>query len=112
MKGMPHLIETRRRGFKPAQVAIGDDDFQAEHPYWMQMEPQDIPERIDLRAVVGLWVTVHGWDGAMVQRWARAAMAAGASTVVAVAFHREGLRTEQTSFDILRLHGEDLCTTT
>ncbi|WP_343633728.1 hypothetical protein [Roseateles sp.] len=112
MKGLTQLIETRRRGFKPAHVVIQDDDFDPLMPHWMQVEARDIPERTDLRAVVGCWVTVNGRDVEQVKRWATAAMAAGASTVIAAAFHRVGSRAEPSCFDVLRLHGEDLCTTT
>lgn len=114
MKGLAQLVEARRRGLKHAHVVIqeGDGDFDPQMPHWMQVEDRDVPERTDLRVVIGCWVTVSGWNEESVRRWAAAALAAGASTVIASTFHREGLRTEQTSFDVLRLHGEDVCTTT
>lgn len=114
MKGLAQLIEARSCGFKHAHVVIqeGECDFDPHMPHWMQIEDRDVPGRMDLRVVIGCWVTVTGWDEGLVRRWATAALEAGASTVVAAAYHRVGLRTEQTSFEVLRLHGVDQCITT
>lgn len=84
MRGLDRIAALRRRGLRPVDVVI-----EPLHPCdielgdWIQYEPADIPELVDLRPLVGLWVSVMG-DGEMAERWAMAACKAGASDVVTV----------------------------
>ena len=79
MKGMPQLIELRRKGFKPACAYVYDDSSRLFHlsaSEWhyspnrsdgnrlyahIQLDEVDIPERLDLRPLVGLEVHLLGF---------------------------------------------------
>jgi len=85
MRGLDQVVEARRKGMKPPYVALSDT-HQLEG--WLgdiRIELTDVPELLDLRALVDLFVVVQGKDGDAVSRWADAAVKAGASTVIAKA---------------------------
>lgn len=85
MRGLDHVIAMRRKGLKPTYVALSDTHQLQGWLGDVQIEPGDVPELLDLRALVGLFVVVQGRDGESVNRWADAAFKAGASTVIAKA---------------------------
>lgn len=83
MKGLDRIESLRRSGLKPAYVAITDTPPMPGLLDDAQYELKDVPEFFDLRVLVGLLVVIQGDDQGLVDRWARAAMKAGASTVLA-----------------------------
>jgi hypothetical protein len=84
MKGLDRITAIRRRGFRPPCVTLWPHQHcQVDDETWLHWEPKDVPELMDLRPLVGLFVTVMA-DGEEADRWARAAMKAGAKTVIAV----------------------------
>lgn len=83
MKGLDYIIAMRHKGFKPVSVTLSHKRYDRElTPTWPQYEPSDFPETSDLRALVGLFVTVMGSDAELVGRWCKASMNAGAATVM------------------------------
>lgn len=100
MRGHEPLLTMRRRGFVPHSVTLlttlGYDRWvarwPAETPQWPEIEiaPDETPERLDLRFVVGLPVHVVGHDEVRVERVARCAAAAGAGRVIATVFDGHG----------------------
>ena len=112
MKGLDTLEKVRMRGLRPAMVTIADTPYDPDFPFWMEIEPHDVPERLDLRALLGLWVSVSSGDGDIAHRWSAAALRAGASTVTAGVYRRTRFGADEVSFVVLRLQGEDQCITT
>ncbi len=100
MKGHEALIAMRRAGWKPAMVTL--DLWPCPQEFWRDwstqsppfahilIEPTDSIERLDLRFVVGLMVTVQGDDERRVGLVAKAAVAADARHVIAGCGHHEG----------------------
>lgn len=100
MRGLDRIVSMRRQGFKPAYVAITDTPPLPGVLDDVQYEPTDVPELSDLRALIGLFVVVQGSDSAAVDRWAEAAMKAGAATVLS--------HVPEGGWADRRLHGVDL----
>jgi hypothetical protein len=98
MRGLDRIVSMRRQGFRPGYVAITDTPQLPGVLDDCQMEPSDVPELLDLRALFGLFVVIQGNDSAAVSRWADAAMKAGASTV---------LSQDQNGWTDHRLYGVD-----
>lgn len=104
MRGHEALIAMRRQGAKPRRVTLlttpGYDRWVAtwptEFPAYPDIEiaPEDTPERLDLRFLVGLQVHVDGADETRVERVTRCAVAAGAARVIGSVFREVGARTE------------------
>lgn len=83
MRGLDYIAQMRRLGFKPSYVTLQPLSYEKELlPLWVKYEPGDMPETHDLRPFVGLFVTVMGDDAELVDRWVKAAMKAGAHTVM------------------------------
>lgn len=107
MRGLDHLITLRRKGVRPPAIVLQDGPYEADVlPNWLQLEPGDVPELTDLRALVGMIVSVHGRDAGMVERWARAAVQAGASTVLTMYYAGSG-EAMQAAHGTLRINGVD-----
>ena len=105
MKGLDQVIKMRRQGYKPAYIVLQDSPKPTDFG-WLQWTAADIPELLDLRALVGVVVSVHGKDSGEVFRWAQAAMNAGASTVLTMVYGFRGeFMTEQ--HRTLRVAGVD-----
>lgn len=95
MRGHEALLQMRRQGLAPVSVTVTTDPecdrFVASWPRDMPAFPQlliapdDTPERLDLRCLVGLRVWVDGLDPERVERVAKACEAAGAKRVISVA---------------------------
>lgn len=95
MRGHEPLLAMRRRGIRPATV---DLHIGTRRPIdWHQwaeslphadvvVAPDEAPERLDLRFVVGMPVTVTGEEPERVKRLVLAAEAAGAASVLGFAF--------------------------
>ena len=98
MKGLDRIIEMRRRGMSPITVTLFPlTPSPVDFPTWIHWEPTDVPELTDLRALIGLFVSVTGSDE-MAKRWAKAAMKAEASSVVIL---------DGKEMQVLRLGGVD-----
>ena len=79
MKGMAQLLELRRKGYKPACAYVFDDSswlFRVQADEWhqqgnnfdhgqlyahIQLDEDDLPERIDFRPLTGLEVHLMGY---------------------------------------------------
>lgn len=97
MRGHESLLKIRRNGMRPAHVTLHAHGGKA-YPWWatrellpfpeVQIEPDDVPELLDLRFLVGLPVVVDaGTEPHRLARLARlvaAAEAAGALRVYTV----------------------------
>lgn len=92
MRGHEHLLVMRRSGKAPAHITLLAAPGKA-WPWWLypeqqpypevQVEPNDVPELLDLRFVVGLPVVVTCTDDVpRMKRLVLAAEAAGARPVV------------------------------
>jgi hypothetical protein len=98
MRGMSQLVAIRRKGLKPeGMVWIYDKPTADWQTDWLNEESSpticthgDELHAIDLRALVGLSVSVEGVDGERVRSLARGAKEAGASAIVAT-FGEQGL---------------------
>lgn len=109
MKGMRELIAARMNGVRPVFVMLDDGRFDQEFPEFLALEEGDVPERADLRALIGLTVVVSMRDRIRTERWARAVMAARAKTVMA-GVYEANLRTGEgrlVTFEVLRREGVD-----
>ena len=91
MTGHQPLIAMRMAGKRPAYVSLWDEpgiDF-AKHPELqafpdVRITPEDVPERLDLRFVVGLPVVVTVSDNDRLKRLVLACERAGAASVYGV----------------------------
>lgn len=109
MKGLDRIASIRRRGFRPPCVTMWKyRPCQVDDETWIYWEARDIPELIDLRPLIGLFVTVMA-DGEEGARWAKAAMKAGASTVISIGagYERVGAKYVPISIDY-RINGQDI----
>jgi hypothetical protein len=106
MRGLDYIRAMRRKGFKPACVNLTNLPYDRELlPAWPQYEPVDAPETEDLRALFGMFVVVMGTDADLVDRWCKAAMSAGASTVIAMTYEADN--PENFQYRDYRLYGSD-----
>lgn len=100
MRGHLPLLEMRRRGAVPEIVFVDTEpgrmrqwaEWPALHPdlATIEVEPGDPLNRLDLRCVVGLRVSVSGNDEARVRAVVEACIAAQANRVVGTVTHMAG----------------------
>jgi hypothetical protein len=100
MRGHEPLLQMRRSGLRPRTVTLltapGWDrwvsNWPAVCPEFPELEiaPDETPERLDLRCLIGLPVHVLGTDEARVERIAKCAMAAGAQRAMGSVFRADG----------------------
>ena len=99
MRGHTNIVAMRRQGLRPLHVTLHNLPrstrwwaFPELHPFPdVAVEADDVPERIDLRFVVGLPVFVDiDEDEQRMRRLVLAAEKAGASHVIGHAWHRTG----------------------
>jgi hypothetical protein len=113
MTGHEPLISMRQKGKRPTSVTLWDTpgfDWTASpdcwaHPY-IAIAPEDVPERLDLRFLVGLVVHVSADDTPRLKRLVLACEDAGATQVYG--FNTRTTRAQQP--EILAAfctHGED-----
>lgn len=88
MRTLEPIAALRRKGYKPAHVVLTDTRTQLD--CYVHYERNEAPELVDLRPLIGLFVTVEGTDAQMVERWAKAAMQAQANTVLSMVYERRG----------------------
>lgn len=109
MRGHEPIIAMRQRGKRPAMVYLDLErdhspmkawqDWPDVHPavpsVWIQ--PEDVPNRLDLRFLLGLTAVVTGHDAQRVQAVEAAAIEAGALRVIAAEIDPQGFRTVRVS---------------
>jgi hypothetical protein len=108
MRGHLALLEMRRAGAAPDVVLVDcfpTPSHQAQH--WpsdnpttavIEIEAGDRPARLDLRCLIGLDVTVNGFDSQQVAAVEAAVIAAKARTVTAAVLRRNGWRLDTDEF--------------
>ncbi len=98
MRGHEALIALRRRGVRPvwAFVTVGRDHSEScrEWHEWMsaahiEIQPEDRIQRIDLRCLLGMWVSVSGFDAERVAAAHEACVAASARCVMSAVYERD-----------------------
>jgi hypothetical protein len=103
VKGHTQLIAMRLSGWRPAWAWVNvDEDAARAWVDWHQwtpdlaellVEPDDVPELLDMRPLVGIKVGVMGPNEARVRKVAKACQEAGAVVLAAVGYypltHRE-----------------------
>ncbi len=83
MKGMDYIISLRENRLQPALVILDTRPYESDlTPDWLQVEPHDVPELIDLRPLVGLTVAIAMPTAEECEPWVKAVMAADADTVL------------------------------
>lgn len=75
MTGHEPILAMRRAGKAPASVLVTDDARERLNGATVYIAPDDTPELLDLRFLVGLTAVVDGFDGAWVDRICRACSA-------------------------------------
>lgn len=107
MKGLDRLIAMRRQGFRPLAVVLDESLYDSQNlPNWIQYEKTDVPELTDLRSLVGMIVSVHGKDQDTVNRWSKAVLTAGATTVLTMVYSWRG-EWFKAQHEALRVNGVD-----
>ena len=86
MNGQQLIVEMRRAGRAPVTVWLTDERGAPLDGSTVYVAPDDVPELLDLRFLVGLTVVVDGDTDARVDRLTRACVAAKARRVVGNTF--------------------------
>ena len=91
MKGQEHFFKARLSGSKPVLgVTFTRTDNAVLKLRTVVIEPQDRPEKADLRFVIGLNVVIHGFDRAETLEWCQACHKAGAQFAARHIFNAKG----------------------
>jgi hypothetical protein len=72
MTGQEPILALRRAGSKPLFVWLADHPKTIAHELTVRIQPQDVPEQLDLRFLVGVTVLVEGEVPERVERLAAA----------------------------------------
>lgn len=91
------MLALRRQRMRPfaVDVHIGHDATESWRDWQecgelahLEVTPDEVISRLDLRCLVGLWVIAGGLDEARVRAFHAAAVAAGAKVVLSTAYRR------------------------
>lgn len=97
MNGAAALIALRRRHLRPfaVDVHLGHDATESWRDWQevggmahLEVTPDEVISRLDLRCLIGLWVMAGGLDEERVRAFHVAAVAAGAKVVMSTAYRR------------------------
>ena len=96
MTGHEPILAMRRAGSKPLYVWLTDHAKVTPHPLTVRIQPQDVPEQLDLRFLVGVTALVEGADPARVQRLADACRPIARRVIATTSRGRDVLRITDT----------------
>ncbi len=82
MRGMEYIVKLRKAGYRPDHVVLDHTQQTECLPNWLQIEPDDRPELLDLRPLVGLVVTVALETIERCKRWEAPLVAAKVRTLL------------------------------
>lgn len=68
MTGHEHIVEMRRAGQRPAYVWLSDVRKHIPHEFTVHVKPEDVPEHLDLRFLVGTTVLLESESAERAQR--------------------------------------------